>query len=120
MKKKQVKQKTIIVKVPKAPKFDLSFSKTQENTRIIVALESLKSNPGWQFITQVIQGNIKYLADQIISKQGDNGVVLEDGDIDILRIKYDYLSEILKKPDKFLKELTRTESKEESLDPYQD
>ena len=118
MKKTTPKSKVIIVKRPKAPKFDLSFSKTVENTKIIVALESLKHNEGWQFLTQIFQKNIKYIEQCIITKQDGEKDLLER-DIDLLRMKHSYLTEILKKPAYYLKELTRTETVEDDLDPYE-
>lgn len=117
MAKKKIK-KVIIVKRPKAPKFDLSFKKTEENTKIIVAIESLKANTGWQFLVQVFNENMKVLADNIISKK-EEGKDLTNEEVDILRFKYEYLNEIMNKPDKFLKQLTRTDEREEDLDPYQ-
>lgn len=111
--------KTIIAKMPKIPAFDLSFSKPDENVKIMAALESLKTNSGWMFLTQVFQGNIKYLANQIISKTTDTGQVLSDADIDILRFKHAYLTELLDKPDAFLKQFSRVDEKEDDLDPYE-
>jgi len=113
------KLKTIIVKRPKAPKFDLSFRKTEENTKIIVAIESLKANAGWQFLVQVFNENLKFLADRIISKTSETGKELTNEEVDIMRFKYEYLNEIMNKPDKFIKELTRTDQIDEDLDPYQ-
>lgn len=112
------KLKTVIVKRPKAPKFDLSFRKTEENTKIIVAIESLKANAGWQFLVQVFNENLKFIADRIITKTSENGTELTNEQVDILRFKYEYLNEIMNKPDKFLKELTRTDQPEEDNDPY--
>lgn len=118
MVKKKIK-KVIIVKRPKAPKFDLSFKKTEENTKIIVAIESLKANAGWQFLVQIFNENLKFIANRIISKVSETGKELTNEEVDILRFKYEYLNEIMNKPDKFLKELRRTDETEEDLDPYQ-
>lgn len=117
MKKKKI-IKTIIAKVPKAPKFDLSFTKPVENTKILVALESLKTNTGWQFLTQVINANKDFLSKQIITKLSDTGSPLKEEEVDQLRFKYNYLTELLDKPDAFIKTLQRTETQEENLDPY--
>ena len=112
--------KTIIVKVPKAPAFDLSFKNTKENTKILVAIESLKTNTGWQFLTQVFQENLKDLSNQIITKRDPyTNKDLTDAEVDILRSKYAYLTELLNKPDTFIKQLRRTEEPEEDLDPYE-
>lgn len=118
MKKQPTKKlKTMIIKAPKVKPFDLSFKDTTENTKIIVALESLKGNAGWQFLTQVIQGNIDYLAERIITKM-DGEVKLEEKDIDLLRDKHAYLKELLEKPDMFIKKLKSNPEVEENLDPY--
>ena len=111
--------RTVIIKAPKPVSFDLSFTKTNENTKILEALNTLKANAGWHFLTQVFEENIKYLAHQIITKRGDDNQELKDADVDLLRFKHSYLSELLKKPDHFLKELTRTDQSENDLDPYE-
>lgn len=112
--------KVIIAKVPKVPAFDLSFEKTAENTKIIVALENLKASGGWQFLTQVFAKNIEYIGNQIINKIGDDGKPLEEAQADRLRDRYAYLKELLAKPDHFLKLLkadTNIETRDEH-DPY--
>lgn len=112
-------KKIIIAKVPKPKKYDLSFTKKEENTKILVALESLKVNTGWHFLTQVISANIDFLSKQIITKRGEDGNTLSDQDVDLLRFKHNYLSEFLNKPDSFIKMLQRTDdSAVDNLDPY--
>lgn len=113
------KKKITIAKVAKPRKFDLSFTRKEENTRIILALEGLKNNSGWLFLTQVFQGNIDYLTKQIVSKVGDDGKPLSDAEVDSLRIRHGYLTELLEKPDTFLKSLRAPEATENTdLDPY--
>lgn len=125
MPKKTVKTKkplkTVIVKVPKMPSFDLSFEKTAENTKIIVALENLKASGGWQFLTQVFEENIKFIGNQIICKTNSDGKTLEEIEVDRLRDRYSYLKELLAKPDFFLKKLKANENItiQEDNDPYQ-
>lgn len=116
-KKTPAKLKTMIIKAPKVKPFDLSFKDTQENTKIIIALESLKSNAGWQFLTQVLEGNINYLSKQIITK-ADGDKVLSEAEVDLLRDKYAYLTELLEKPDMFIKKLKADPAVENELDPY--
>jgi hypothetical protein len=118
-KKKTQKLKTIIVKREKPPKFSLDFKDTTNNTKILVALEQLKSTAGWVFLTQVFQANLDELSRQIISKRGPNKEVLKDSEVDELRFKYEYLTELLEKPDYFIKQLTREEMTEVDNDPYQ-
>ena len=112
------KLKTVIVKRAKSPKFDLSFTKTNENVKIIMAIESLKSNVGWQFLSQIFNENIKDLATKIITKTED-GKLLSDAEVDILRSKHNYLKEIMDKPAKILKQLQKTDTVDEDLDPYE-
>lgn len=116
--KKDKKIEQIIVEVPKTPAFDLSFTRTEENTKIIVALENLKHNSGWQFLTQVFEENLKYLGKQIISKIGEDNHELTEIEVDLIRSKYKYLKEILDKPDYFLKKLRVEDTITENLDPY--
>lgn len=112
------KKQPIIIKTRKPKPFDLSFTRTNENIKIITALESLKSNSGWQFLTQIFEENLKYLSNQIIEKIDGDGKPLTDSEVDIIRYKYGYLKELLNKPDEFLEKLTRTETEQEDLDPY--
>jgi len=109
--------KTIIVKLPKAPKFNLSFADEKENARILSALDSLKQNIGWLFLTQILEENKKVIAKQIIEKEAD-GVVLTENDVDNLRSKYGYLKELLEKPDYYIKQLRKENVTQTSLDPY--
>lgn len=123
MTKKATKKpmKTIIAKVPKVPAFDLSFEKTAENTKIIVALENLKASGGWQFLTQVFEKNIEYIGNQIITKLGDDGKPITEDQVDRLRDRYSYLKELLAKPDHFLKQLKADNNitVKEDNDPYE-
>jgi hypothetical protein len=118
MAKKKATKQTIIIQPPKAEAFDLSFTKTNENAKIIVALESLKHNAGWQFLVQVFEENLKYIGTQIISKT-DGEKILTDSEVDSLRDKYAYLKEIVDKPDFFLNKLRVEDPTENTnLDPY--
>jgi len=115
--KKDKKTKPIIAKVPKVRKFDLSSASPEENARIIEALESLKQNSGWIFLTQILTVNKDVLAEQIINKEQD-GKVLTDAEVDILRQKHSYLKELLEKPDIYLRKLRIEPEEREDLDPY--
>ena len=118
MKKQPTKKlKTMIIKAPKVKPFDLSFKDVKENTKIIVALESLKGNAGWQFLTQVLEANVKYLNNCILEKK-DGEIILEEKDLDVMRDKYRFINELLEKPDMFIKKLKSPEIEPENLDPY--
>lgn len=117
MKKIKKKLKVEIAKVPKIRKFDLSSDSPEENTRIIQALESLKQNSGWIFLTQILEVNKNILAEQIINKEQD-GKSLTDAEVDILRYKHSYLKELLEKPDIYLKKLKIEPIAPDDLDPY--
>lgn len=118
-KPKTTEPKVHIAKVTTPVKFDLSFTKPTENTKILVALESLKVSAGWVFLTQLFQENINHLAMQIVKKIDENGKTISEAEVDILRYKHAYLEELLGKPDQFLKNLTRKDESEEDLDPYE-
>lgn len=109
--------KTIIVKLPKTPKFDLSFSNDKENARILTALDSLRQNAGWQFMCQILEANKKVLAQQIIEKTSD-GKILSEVEVDSLRDKHGYLKELLEKPEYYIKQLRKENVEHEDLDPY--
>lgn len=119
MAKKQTQPKTIIIKAPKPKSFDLSFTDTKENMKILAAIQTLQANAGWHFLTQVFQENIKFLERQIITKvDPETGKELADAQIDLLRFKHAYLTELLNKPEQFIKQLSRTDQAENDLDPY--
>jgi len=119
MAKKQTQPKTIIIKAPKPKSFDLSFTKPNENMKILAAIQTLQANAGWHFLTQVFQENIKFLERQIITKiDPETGKELTDAQIDLLRFKHAYLTELLNKPEQFIKQLSRTDQAENDLDPY--
>lgn len=119
--KKKTPNKIIIAKVRQQKPFDLSFSNARENTKIVVALQSLKMNAGWQFLEQLLRINMKELSESIISKQDYSKKPLTDGEVDVLREKYRYLDELLSKPDEFMNRLSvqNEESGAENLDPYE-
>lgn len=117
--KKTPDKKITIAKMPRPIKFDLSMQKTSENTKILVALESLRHNQGWQFLQQLFTENMKVLSEQIINKYDEDKKPLSDVEIDEIRMRYSYLKEISQKPDKFIEALTRTDPPEEDLDPYE-
>lgn len=109
----------MIIKVAKPPTFDLSFNNRVENTKIIVALESLKGNAGWQFLTQVLEKNIEYIQKCVMTKK-DGEVKLEEKELDVMRDKYEYLKELLEKPDMFIKKLKgNDDTGDNGLDPYE-
>lgn len=119
---KKEKQKIIIAKVPRPAKFDLTLERKGEAEKVIAALESLRTNAGWMFLSQMTEKNIEYLEKQIISKigVGEDGkpCTLKDTDIDILREKHAILSEIINTPEKYLRNLKRKPSELPNLDPY--
>jgi hypothetical protein len=112
------KLKTIVVKREKPPKFDLNFGSKINNVKILEALEQLKVNAGWVFLSQVFQANLSELSRQIISKRGPNREILKDPEVDELRFKYEYLTELLEKPDYFIKQLSKQDTPEIDNDPY--
>jgi hypothetical protein len=121
MKKKPTKKlKTMIIKAPKAPKknFDLSFSNGENNAVIISALQGLKANEGWQFLSQTMTKNLEWLSERIIDKTGEQGEDLTDADVEKYRIRHRYIKELLNKPDDFIKKLSTTEEKRPNEDPY--
>ena len=107
------------MKGPDHAPFDLTMSKTSENQRIIVAIEMLKVCPGWHFMVQVMQENLKVLENCIINKVDMDGNPITDEQADSLRFRRAYVKELLEKPDAFLKDLTRMDEGKEDLDPYE-
>lgn len=118
--KKKSPNKVIIAKVRPPKPYDLSFSNPRENSRIVVALQTLKTNAGWQFLEQILRVNMKDLSENIITKLDYNKKVLTDEEVDVLREKYRYLNELLNKPEEFIKKLSieNEENVVEDLDPY--
>jgi hypothetical protein len=97
--------KTIEIKAPRVPKFNLSMEDQAENTRIVLALQSLKVNAGWIFLMQLFQKNKELLAKMIIEKKDTDGKPITEVQADEARYKHGYLEELMGKPDEFLKKL---------------
>lgn len=115
--KKKAPIKTIIIKAPKIRPFDLTGERKGEEVRIIEALNSLKANAGWIYLSQIFDLNLKTLEKSIITKMED-GKKLTDAEVDLQRVKHAYLTELLEKPDYYLKQFMRQDSKDDGLDPY--
>lgn len=111
--------KTIIIKAPKAPKFDITLKNTKDHLKIITALQTLETNQGWQFLVQVFQANIDFLTKQIITKKDVDGSVLTDQQVDLLRDKLEFQQEIVSTPQKYLEKLIKEPSENLDLDPYE-
>ncbi len=108
----------MIIPEPKAAPFNLSLEDQGENARIVLALNSLKGNSGWQFLMQVFRENKAILSDMIIEKIDQDGNPITEVQADEARFKYKYLDELMKKPDFYLKKLAPQVSPMDELDPY--
>lgn len=111
-------RKTVTVINAPVVHFDLTFENEKENQRILMALQSLKNNAGWQFLTQVLTENKNIMATQIIKKSNLNGGKLTEEQTDELRYKHDFIEEIIEKPDFFLNKLSPKYNPDNNLDPY--
>ena len=111
----------IIIKPQELPerRFDLSFKNSEDNAVIISALQGLKVNEGWQFLSELMNKNLEWLAERILNKTGDQGEELSDAEIDKCRLRYKYVKELLDKPDFFIEKLSKEDEVIPDLDPYQ-
>lgn len=110
----------IIIKPQELPerRFDLSFKNSEDNAVIVSSLQGLKANEGWQFLSELMNKNLEWLAERILNKTGDQGEELSDAEIDKCRLRYKYVKELLDKPDYYIDMLASTEAEDKSLDPY--
>lgn len=108
----------MIAKVRKPKKFKLTGEDIEENNRILMALESLKQNIGWMFLTQVLEENIRVMEENILNKYDENGAIISEDELDKLRNKRSFYKELLEKPDFYMKKLKTPNVVENSLDPY--
>ena len=115
---KKKKLKTVILKPQKVTPFNLSFEDSNENTRIVMALQSLKSSAGWLFVTQILKENKEILSTLIINKIDTDGKPITEAQADEARYKYGYINELIETPDKFLKKLQPHADIGEDYDPY--
>lgn len=110
--------KTIVIPSQATAPFDLTLENKEENERIAMALQSLKSNSGWIFLVQVFKENMRLLGDQIIKKADLDGKPLTEAQADEARYKHAIFEEVLGKPDFYLKKFQPPLNPEDNLDPY--
>lgn len=123
MKKKintKPRKKVIIADMEPVRPFKLQDQSPEEQSRILLALQSLKMNAGWLFLSQVFKENIQVLESQILEKRGEKNEILDENKVDELRFKRLYLKELLDKPDFWIKQIRKDVPEIENLDPYFD
>lgn len=114
MKKKTVSKKinVMTVEVPKEP------IPTSVDS-IIGSLKSLEVSPGWAIIVNILNENIKYLEQCIISKFDTlTQLELSDSEIEILRIKRNLNIDLRDTPKNYTKVIQDTGEIPEDYDPY--
>ena len=109
-------KKLIIKKKIKSPK---SKETSQEKTmRMAQDLTGLIYHPGWSVLKEINENNIEFLDAQIIKKMDPDGKPLTETQCDELRIKRDYLEELINTPMKFVEKLKQDGQIPENFDPY--
>lgn len=81
------------------------------------ALQEMSLTQGWGIMVKMMQKNIDFLAECIISKE-QHGEKLDDLQVDRLRDKHSFLKELMNMPHKFAEKLLQKAPDEEEFDPY--
>ncbi len=83
-------------------------------------LKNLSESNGWKIMVQVLEANIAYIDEQIISKQEpESGKLLTEDEVDHLRKVRKLQQEVINKPEELQRLLQREEPAEDTLDPYE-
>ena len=92
----------------------------EQFVEIADALRALTASQGWKLLVQTIEANVAILEGQIISKrERDTGRVLNEDEVDDLRVKHGYLSELLVMPTKMAEQVTSDNGSDaEDFDPF--
>ena len=81
------------------------------------ALRQLGGSPGWLLLVETMGANLAVLANAIITKEQD-GKALTDAEVDKLRDKHGYLTELMAMPDKLIGHLKKTVGDADDFDPF--
>lgn len=61
-------------------------------------LEVMLASAGWKLLETVLKANLEVLTEQIVSKVNTGGEPLTDADVEILRVQYAQIRQLLDKP----------------------
>ena len=86
--------------------------------RMAQDLTGLVYHPGWAVLKEINENNIEFLDAQIIKKTDPDGKPLTEAQCDELRIKRDYLDELINTPLKFVEKMKSDGQIPENFDPY--
>jgi len=88
----------------------------------IQRLQSFAANPDWAFLRYIMQTNVEFLDDQILTKRsaerGSYGERLTDEEIDRLRDKRELQMELMNLPENIISQLTKYDYEDDELDPF--
>lgn len=110
-KKITIKKSPARVKKPKETTEEKAMRMAQD-------LASLVYHPGWAVLKEINENNIDFLDQQIIKKMDQNGKPLTEMQCDELRVKRDYLEELLETPLNFINKLKKDGQIADDFDPY--
>lgn len=84
------------------PKFNLMTRdpKVRENYAVYVA--NMLESTGWQIMKQIMEDNLKQLEEQIVSKIDEEGKMMEEEEVDLIRVQYAQIKQLLVKPQQLI------------------
>ena len=81
------------------------------------AMKAMQTTKGWRFLVEIVEENIKFMEDSIISGRED-GEILEADDLEKLRSRRLFMREFIDKPERLRRMAEMVEEQEIEADPF--
>lgn len=94
------------------------FDTEGKKQEAIVILTSGRSSEFWGLIKKILNVNIEYLAERIISETDENGNLLEGKALIEARMKVLVFRDVARTPEHLIKTLSGEDIENEPIDPY--
>lgn len=95
-------------KLERAENMEFNIESDEQAKEICAHLAQLESTVGWIYLKKMLQGSIKVIDDQIITKVSvDDGRTLTEDEVDILRKSRAAYQELIDKPSQLIENITK-------------
>lgn len=95
-------------KIERAENVEFNIESDEQAKEICAHLSQLESTIGWIYLKKMLQGSIRVIDDQIISKVSvDDGRTLTEDEVDVLRKSRAAYQELIDKPSQLIENITK-------------